>query len=112
MSVRMVISNPVDETERKLSVPVCPEAIYEEFFHPVARKLNLDLCNNWGTFNEFESDCLATFSDQINLLISEISKNEEISKDFMSHYKDRFKWLLEEMKLAAGRRSGVVFYIG
>jgi hypothetical protein len=112
MSVYVFVSNPIDDHERRLSWSVCAESTYKTFFYPIAQSCGLDLCNNWGTFNEVEKADLDRFISQIEILLNQLDSETESEAHFKNYYLEKFEWIIGDMKLAASRREYIVFYIG
>ena len=83
-----------------------------KFFYPIAKRHGLNLCDNWGTFNEVDKANLDRFIAQVGILLGEIGSGSEPKAEFNSYYVEKFAWIIEEMKLAVNRRDNVVFSIG
>jgi hypothetical protein len=112
VTVDVQISNAIDDIERKFFLPVCGENTYRTFFHPIATRCELDLCDNWGTFNEVDKADFDRFVAQIDVLLSELPSESEFDINFKRSFADKFDWIIEKMKLVADRRDDIVFVIG
>lgn len=112
MSVCVQISNPNDEVEKKFSLPICAESTYSNIFHPIAIRCGLDLCSNWGKFNEVDKANIERFSEQTGVLLRELDSTDRIDTSFKRHYAEKFGRIIDEMRMSASKRDDVIFIIG
>ncbi|QWP75078.1 hypothetical protein J5226_15710 [Lysobacter sp. K5869] len=108
MSVVALINHPQTEEERRFNIPVMTEAVCR-IVGPVAERLGLDLCDNWGTFNEVGPGQAPEFFRQLDCLAVAVADQEPGLRDYIEH---RFSNLKERMAEAVERRADVEFYVG
>ncbi|MET4727784.1 hypothetical protein ABIE09_001588 [Lysobacter enzymogenes] len=108
MSVIAQIDNPICKAEESFDVPVMVESICR-VVSPIAKRLGLDLCDNWGTFNDVGAGMTPEFFRQLDLLAAAVTEQEPT---LQPHIDQRFANLKLRMTEAVERRADVAFIIG
>lgn len=99
MSITATLSS---REKGEYDIPVCTQNIFTRVISPVADRLGLDLVSQWGTFVEVTSVNLDDFLTQIDTLVSEIAKSDELGEAVRVHVRLRLSNLKIQVLEVAG----------
>ncbi|BAV97675.1 hypothetical protein [Lysobacter enzymogenes] len=108
MSVTVTVDDPQNEAERQLSIPVFTEVLCR-IVQPIAIELGLDMCDNWGTYNDVGVGETPEFFAQLDILAAAVARAHP---DLREHIELRFGNVKKGMAAIVGHRPDATFCVG